>query len=86
MSPNIVAILYLISGVLFIFALRGLSHPESSRLGNIFGMIGMIIAIFTTLMFQSVFSYLEIGVAIFIGGTDLFAADSINILICIGLN
>ena len=68
MSPNIVAILYLISAVLFIFALRGLSHPESSRLGNIFGMIGMIIAIFTTLMIQSVFSYLEIGVAIFIGG------------------
>ena len=68
MSPNIVAILYLISAVLFIFALRGLSHPESSRLGNIFGIIGMFIAIFTTLMFQSVFSYVEIGVAIFIGG------------------
>ena len=68
MSPNIVAILYLISAVLFIFALRGLSHPESSRLGNIFGMIGMIIAIFTTLLIQSVFSYVEIGVAIFIGG------------------
>ena len=68
MSPNIVAILYLISAVLFIFALRGLSHPESSRLGNIFGMIGMIIAIITTLMIQSVFSYVEIGVAIFIGG------------------
>ena len=68
MSPNIVAILYLISAVLFIFALRGLSHPESSRLGNTFGMIGMIIAIFTTLMIQSVFSYVEIGVAIFIGG------------------
>jgi len=68
MSPNIVAILYLISAVLFIFALRGLSHPESSRLGNIFGMIGMIIAIITTLMIQSVFSYIEIGVAIFIGG------------------
>jgi len=68
MSPNIVAILYLISAVLFIFALRGLSHPESSRLGNIFGMVGMIIAIFTTLLIQSVFSYVEIGVAIFIGG------------------
>ena len=68
MSPNIVAILYLISAVLFIFALRGLSHPESSRLGNIYGIIGMIIAIFTTIMFQSVFSYVEIGVAIFIGG------------------
>ena len=68
MSPNIVAILYLISAVLFIFALRGLSHPESSRTGNIFGMFGMIIAIFTTLMIQSVFSYVEIGIAILIGG------------------
>ena len=68
MSENIVAILYLVSALLFIFALRGLSHPESSRLGNIFGIIGMIIAIFTTLMYKSVLSYVEIGVAIFIGG------------------
>jgi NAD(P) transhydrogenase subunit beta len=69
MSPSLVAILYLISALLFIFALRGLSHPESARLGNIFGIIGMFIAIFTTLMFQSVLSYVEIGAAIFIGGT-----------------
>ena len=68
MSPNVVAILYLISALLFIFALRGLSHPESSRLGNIFGIIGMVIAIFTTLMFKSVLSYYEIGAAILIGG------------------
>ena len=68
MSSNTVAILYLISALLFIFALRGLSHPESSRLGNIFGMIGMIIAVFTTLMFKSVLSYYEIGAAILIGG------------------
>ncbi len=68
MSSNIVAILYLISALLFIFALRGLSHPESSRMGNIFGIIGMIIAVFTTLMFKSVLSYYEIGAAILIGG------------------
>ena len=68
MSINTVAILYLISALLFIFALRGLSHPESSRMGNIFGIIGMIIAIVTTLMFKSVLSYIEIGVAILIGG------------------
>ena len=68
MSSNMVAILYLISALLFIFALRGLSHPESSRMGNIFGIIGMIIAVFTTLMFKSVLSYYEIGVAILIGG------------------
>ena len=58
MSSNMVAILYLISALLFIFALRGLSHPESSRMGNIFGVIGMIIAVFTTLMFKSVLSCL----------------------------
>ena len=68
MSNNLVAVLYLISALLFIFALRGLSHPESSRLGNIFGIIGMVIAIITTLMFNSVLSYLEIGAAILVGG------------------
>src|SRR5215475_3523886 len=49
MSPDIVALLYLVSGVLFILALRGLSSPETSRQGNLFGMIGMAIAILTTL-------------------------------------
>ncbi|HXW21498.1 MAG TPA: NAD(P)(+) transhydrogenase (Re/Si-specific) subunit beta, partial [Rhodomicrobium sp.] len=49
MSPNLVALLYLASGVLFILALRGLSSPESSRQGNTYGMIGMAIAIATTL-------------------------------------
>jgi H+-translocating NAD(P) transhydrogenase subunit beta len=46
---NITALLYLVSGVLFILALRGLSHPETSRRGNMFGMAGMAIAIVTTL-------------------------------------
>ena len=68
MSNNLVAFMYLISALLFIFALRGLSHPESSRKGNIFGIIGMIIAIITTLMFKSVLSYAEIGAAILVGG------------------
>ena len=49
MSANVIALLYLVSGVLFILALRGLSHPETSRQGNMFGMIGMTIAIVTTL-------------------------------------
>jgi NAD(P) transhydrogenase subunit beta len=49
MNANLAALLYLLSGVLFILALRGLSHPETSRRGNLFGMIGMAIAIFTTL-------------------------------------
>src|SRR3954449_128475 len=49
MNANLVALLYLVSGVLFILALRGLSNPETSRTGNVFGMVGMAIAIVTTL-------------------------------------
>ena len=49
MKADIAAILYLVSGVLFIMALRGLSSPASSRAGNRNGMIGMAIAIVTTL-------------------------------------
>ncbi len=48
-SADIAALLYLVSGVLFILALRGLSSPKSSRQGNTFGMVGMGIAIVTTL-------------------------------------
>jgi len=50
MSANISALLYLLSGVLFIMALRGLSHPETSRRGNLYGMVGMGIAVVTTLL------------------------------------
>src|ERR1700720_4318309 len=49
MNGNVVALLYLAAGVLFILALRGLSNPETSRQGNLFGMAGMGIAIATTL-------------------------------------
>jgi H+-translocating NAD(P) transhydrogenase subunit beta len=48
-NANLDAVLYLVAGVLFILALRGLSNPASSRRGNMFGMIGMAIAIATTL-------------------------------------
>jgi H+-translocating NAD(P) transhydrogenase subunit beta len=46
---NLASLLYLVSGVLFILALRGLSHPTTSRQGNLFGMVGMGIAIVTTI-------------------------------------
>src|SRR6187549_7117 len=49
MSANVQGLLYLVAGVLFILALRGLSSPESSRRGNMFGIAGMVIAIATTL-------------------------------------
>jgi NAD(P) transhydrogenase subunit beta len=50
MSENFAAFAYLVSGVLFIMALRGLSHPTTSRQGNLYGMVGMAIAIVTTLL------------------------------------
>ena len=53
MSANISALLYLVSGVLFIMALKGLSHPETSRQGNYYGMLGMAIAVVTTLLLAS---------------------------------
>uniref|UniRef100_A0A2A4YQ64 NAD(P) transhydrogenase subunit beta n=1 Tax=OCS116 cluster bacterium TaxID=2030921 RepID=A0A2A4YQ64_9PROT len=50
MSANLIALLYLISGVLFILSLHGLSSPETARRGNYMGMVGMAIAIVTTLI------------------------------------
>ncbi|MBC2778355.1 NAD(P)(+) transhydrogenase (Re/Si-specific) subunit beta [Parasphingopyxis marina] len=66
--PAWVALAYLASGVLFILALRGLSSPESSRAGNRFGMLGMLIAVVTTLVTHEVASLVEILAAIAIGG------------------
>ena len=70
MSPNLAAFLYLTSGVLFILALRGLSSPETSRQGNLFGILGMTIAIIVTLLVIGSFSKGFIYVVIFllIGG------------------
>jgi NAD(P) transhydrogenase subunit beta len=51
MSANLAALLYLVSGILFILSLRGLSSPQSSRQGNLYGMIGMTIAVLTTLAY-----------------------------------
>jgi NAD(P) transhydrogenase subunit beta len=64
-----VMVAYLVSGVLFILALQGLSSPVSSRAGNRFGMAGMLIAVVTTLITHEVASLLEIGIAIAVGGT-----------------
>ncbi len=50
MSQNLILLLYLVSGSLFILALRGLSHPDTSRLGNYLGMGGMALAIFATFL------------------------------------
>ena len=71
MSDNLSAVFYLISGVLFILALRGLSSPETSRQGNYFGIIGMIIAIVVTFLSIGNFSTVLIYVLVFllIGGS-----------------
>ena len=71
MSPNLLAIFYLISGVLFILALRGLSSPETSRQGNLFGIIGMAIAIVVTLLSVGNFStgFLYLLLFLLIGGS-----------------
>ena len=59
---------YIVAGVFFILTLRGLSSPETSRQGNTLGMIGMGIAIVTTLFSPVVQSYIWIVVGIGIGG------------------
>ena len=65
MSANLLAIFYLISGILFILALRGLSSPETSRQGNYFGIAGMIIAIVVTFLSVGIFGSGFIYVIIF---------------------
>ncbi|MBA1331649.1 NAD synthetase, partial [Candidatus Endoriftia persephone str. Guaymas] len=57
LSVDIQALAYLISAVLFILALKGLTHPASARRGNFLGMAGMAIAIAATLMGGEVQSY-----------------------------
>ena len=71
MSANLAAVLYLVAGVLFILALRGLSSPATSRQGNRFGMGGMAIAIVTTLFYKlpsGPVSWLLVIAGIAIGG------------------
>ena len=74
MSMNLVALLYLVASVCFIQALKGLSHPTTSIRGNLFGMVGMAIAIFTTagLIISLAGSALGLGwvlLGLLVGGT-----------------
>ena len=71
MTTNLAASLYLISGMFFILALRGLSSPETSRKGNFFGILGMTLAIIVTFLFVDILisSLLFIICALTIGGT-----------------
>ena len=80
MSANLLAIFYLISGILFILALRGLSSPETSRQGNLFGIIGMAIAIGVTFLsvgnFSTGFLYV-LGFLVIGGSVGAFIAYKI---------
>ena len=71
MSPNLLAVFYLVSGVLFILALRGLSSPETSRQGNFFGIIGMAIAIGVTVISAGNFStgFILLLILLVLGGS-----------------
>ena len=71
MSANLSAIFYLISGVLFILALRGLSSPETSRQGNYFGIAGMAISIIVTFLSVSNFGsgFYFVIIFLLIGGS-----------------
>ena len=71
MSANLLAIFYLISGILFILALRGLSSPETSRKGNLFGILGMIIAITVTFLSIGNFStgFIYVSILLLSGGS-----------------
>ncbi|HVM81371.1 MAG TPA: NAD(P)(+) transhydrogenase (Re/Si-specific) subunit beta [Stellaceae bacterium] len=68
MSENLAALLYLVASVCFIMALRGLSSPTSARGGNLFGIVGMVIAVGTTLVLPIVTGYIGIVIGIVVGG------------------
>src|SRR5487761_2140624 len=71
MSASLTSLAYLVAAVLFILALRGLSHPETSRQGNRFGMIGMAVAVIATLLHHGMggLGYGLILLGIVIGGS-----------------
>src|SRR5258707_14655122 len=67
-QPAWVLLAYLVAGVCFILALRGVSSPDTSRRGNRIGMVGMAIAVITTLATHGLASLTEIAVAMAMGG------------------
>jgi NAD(P) transhydrogenase subunit beta len=69
LTPGIVTASYIIAAILFILSLGGLSHPETARRGNFYGICGMAIAIAATVLGHQVSAYLALGVAMLIGGT-----------------
>ncbi len=77
-TPSWVLLAYLVAGVLFILALRGLSSPETSQQGNRYGMIGMIIAVGTTLIEHNVGLPFIVGAIAIGGGVGYYIARQIK--------
>jgi H+-translocating NAD(P) transhydrogenase subunit beta len=71
MSANLSSVLFLITGILFILALRGLSSPETSRMGNLFGILGMALAIVVSILSVDIFfaNLVYFVIALTIGGS-----------------
>jgi len=67
MSANQVALAYLVASVFFVLSLKGLSSPLTARRGNLFGIIGMALAVFTTLSVTRNWMLIVLGIAV--GGT-----------------
>ncbi|MFA6053578.1 MAG: Re/Si-specific NAD(P)(+) transhydrogenase subunit beta [Methylobacter sp.] len=68
MSHSLVTMAYIAATILFIFSLSGLSHQETARRGNYYGMLGMAIAIIATALSESVNAYVTLVMALLIGG------------------
>jgi NAD(P) transhydrogenase subunit beta len=68
MAPGIINVSYLVAGILFILSLGGLSHPETARRGNLYGMLGMAIAVIVTILGHVAGGFTVLILALVIGG------------------
>ncbi len=69
MPEGVIVVSYIAATILFILALRGLSHPETARMGNLYGIVGMTLAILATVMSERVSAYGLVIAAMVVGGS-----------------